>query len=93
MDLAWLYLIKNCPLRETGFGWNASLQREPLNAACSNELALAAAVAAALALPHAALAEIKVGATVAATGTAAALGELFPEEIAGEKVTVILLGG
>jgi branched-chain amino acid transport system substrate-binding protein len=60
---------------------------------------LAAIVAAALALPHAAVAEIKVGVTIAATGTAAALGvparntftELFPKEIAGEKITVILL--
>jgi branched-chain amino acid transport system substrate-binding protein len=60
---------------------------------------LAAAVAAALALPQAALAEIKVGVTIAATGSAAALGgparntftELFPKEIAGEKVTVIVL--
>jgi branched-chain amino acid transport system substrate-binding protein len=60
---------------------------------------LAAVVATALALPHAAVADIKVGVTIAATGTAAALGvparntftELFPKEIAGEKVTVILL--
>ena len=59
----------------------------------------AAIVAAALALPQAALAEIKVGVTIAATGSAAALGvparntftELFPKEIAGEKITVILL--
>ena len=59
----------------------------------------AAVVAAALALPQAALAEIKVGVTIAATGSAAALGvparntfaELFPTEIAGEKVTVIVL--
>jgi branched-chain amino acid transport system substrate-binding protein len=55
--------------------------------------------AAALVLPQAALAEIKVGVSIAATGSASALGvparntftELFPKEIAGEKVTVILL--
>ena len=35
---------------------------------------LAAVVVAALALPQAALAEIKVGVTIAATGSAAALG-------------------
>jgi branched-chain amino acid transport system substrate-binding protein len=60
---------------------------------------LATVVAAALALPQAALADIKVGVTIAATGSAAALGgparntftELFPKEIAGEKVTVIVL--
>ena len=60
---------------------------------------LAAVVVAALALPQAALAEIKVGVTIAATGSAAALGgparntftELFPKEIAGEKITVIVL--
>jgi branched-chain amino acid transport system substrate-binding protein len=60
---------------------------------------LAAVVAAALALPQAALAEIKVGVTIAATGSAAALGvparntftELWPKEIAGEKVNLILL--
>ena len=60
---------------------------------------LAAVVAAALALPQAALADIKVGVTIAATGSAAALGgparntftELFPKEIAGEKITVIVL--
>ncbi len=60
---------------------------------------LAAVVAAALALPQAALADIKVGVTIAATGSAAALGvparntftELWPKEIAGEKVTLILL--
>ena len=52
-----------------------------------------------LALPGAALAQIKVGVTVAATGSAAALGvparntftELWPKEIAGQKLTVILL--
>lgn len=60
---------------------------------------LAAALAAALALPGAGLAQIKVGVTVAATGSAAALGvparntftELWPKEIAGQKLTVILL--
>ena len=60
---------------------------------------LAAALAAVLALPGAALAQIKVGVTVAATGSAAALGvparntftELWPKEIAGQKLTVILL--
>ena len=60
---------------------------------------LAAALGAALALPGAALAQIKVGVTVAATGSAAALGvparntftELWPKEIAGQKLTVILL--
>ncbi len=60
---------------------------------------LAALVAAALALPQAALADIKVGVTIAATGSAAALGvparntftELWPKEIAGEKVNLILL--
>ena len=60
---------------------------------------LAAVVVAVLALPQAALAEIKVGVTIAATGSAAALGgparntftELFPKEIAGEKITVIVL--
>lgn len=62
-------------------------------------LGLAAALAAALALPGSALADIKVGVTVAATGSAAALGvparntfiELWPKELAGEKLTVILL--
>jgi branched-chain amino acid transport system substrate-binding protein len=60
---------------------------------------LAAVVAAALALPQTALAEVKVGVTIAATGSAAALGdparktftELWPAEIAGEKLTVIVL--
>ena len=60
---------------------------------------LAAVLAAALALPGTALAQIKVGVTVAATGSAAALGvparntftELWPKEIAGQKLTVILL--
>ena len=50
-------------------------------------------------LPGTALAQIKVGVTVAATGSAAALGvparntftELWPKEIAGQKLTVILL--
>lgn len=62
-------------------------------------LALASAVAAGLGLPQAALAEIKVGVTIAATGSAAALGvpgknaftELFPKEIGGEKINLILL--
>ena len=60
---------------------------------------MAAMLAAALAFPGTALAQIKVGVTVAATGSAAALGvparntftELWPEEIAGQKLTVILL--
>ena len=60
---------------------------------------MAAVLAAALAFPGAALAQIKVGVTVAATGSAAALGvparntftELWPKEIAGQKLTVILL--
>jgi branched-chain amino acid transport system substrate-binding protein len=60
---------------------------------------LAAAHVAMLALPQAALAEVKVGVSIAATGSASALGvparntftELFPTEIAGEKITVILL--
>jgi branched-chain amino acid transport system substrate-binding protein len=62
-------------------------------------LALLAAAAALWAAPQMALAEIKVGVTIAATGSAAALGgparntflELWPKEIAGEKLTVILL--
>jgi branched-chain amino acid transport system substrate-binding protein len=62
-------------------------------------LRVAAIVAAALSLPQAALAEVKVGVSIAATGSASALGvparntftDLFPTEIAGEKVTVILL--
>jgi len=60
---------------------------------------LATVLAAALALPGAGFAQIKVGVTVAATGSAAALGvparntftELWPKEIAGQKLTVILL--
>lgn len=60
---------------------------------------LATVLAAALALPGAGLAQIKVGVTVAATGSAAALGvparntfiKLWPKEIAGQKLTVILL--
>ena len=60
---------------------------------------VAAMAAVALVLPQAALAEVKVGVSIAATGPASALGvparntftELFPKEIAGEKVTVILL--
>jgi branched-chain amino acid transport system substrate-binding protein len=59
----------------------------------------AAVAVAALALPQAALAEVKVGVSIAATGPASALGvparntflELFPKEIAGEKITVIVL--
>lgn len=58
----------------------------------------AAALLAAAALPQAALAEIKVGVTIAATGPAAALGvpakntfALWPSEIGGQKVTVIVL--
>ena len=59
----------------------------------------AAALAAALVLPGTALAQIKVGVTVAATGSSAALGvparntftELWPKEIAGQKLTVVLL--
>jgi branched-chain amino acid transport system substrate-binding protein len=55
--------------------------------------------AVALTLPQAALGEVKVGVSIAATGPASALGvparntfiELFPKEIAGEKITVILL--
>jgi branched-chain amino acid transport system substrate-binding protein len=60
---------------------------------------VAAAEVAILALPQAAMAEIKVGVSIAATGSASALGvparntftELFPKEIAGEKINVILL--
>jgi branched-chain amino acid transport system substrate-binding protein len=60
---------------------------------------LAAALAAGWAPQNAALADVKVGVTVAATGSAAALGvparntftELWPKEIAGQKLTVILL--
>jgi branched-chain amino acid transport system substrate-binding protein len=60
---------------------------------------LAAIAAVALAVPQAALAEVKVGVSIAATGSASALGvpakntftELFPTEIAGEKITVIVL--
>src|SRR5262249_1148835 len=56
-------------------------------------------MAAALLMAQAAHAEIKVGVTIAATGSAAALGvpgkntftELFPKEIGGEEITVILL--
>jgi branched-chain amino acid transport system substrate-binding protein len=56
-------------------------------------------MAAALALPQAALAEVKVGVTIAATGSAAALGdparktfnELWPKEIGGERLNVIVL--
>ena len=60
---------------------------------------MAALLAAGPGLPGTALAQIKVGVTVAATGSAAALGvpakntftELWPKEIAGQKLTVILL--
>jgi branched-chain amino acid transport system substrate-binding protein len=59
---------------------------------------LAAVLAGGFALPNAALAEIKVGVTIAATGPAAALGvpakntfALWPAEIGGEKVTLIVL--
>lgn len=60
---------------------------------------LACVLASGVILPESALAEVKVGVTIAATGSAAALGvpakntftELFPKEIAGEKITVILL--
>ena len=53
----------------------------------------------AFAVPGAAQAEVKVGVTIAATGSAAALGvparntftELWPKEIAGQKLTVIVL--
>ena len=59
---------------------------------------LASVLAVALA-PATALAQIKVGVTVAATGSAAALGvparntfvDLWPKEIAGQKLTVVLL--
>ncbi|MBX9590424.1 MAG: ABC transporter substrate-binding protein [Hyphomonadaceae bacterium] len=65
----------------------------------SKIIRLAILLAAALALPGTALAEIKVGVTVAATGSAAALGvparntftQLWPKAIAGQKLTVILL--
>ena len=61
--------------------------------------AAAMLTAAVLGLPASARADIKVGVTVAATGSAAALGgpakntftELWPKEIGGQKVTVILL--
>ncbi len=60
---------------------------------------LVAALAAGWAQQNAALADVKVGVTIAATGSAAALGvparntftELWPKEIAGQKLTVILL--
>ena len=59
----------------------------------------AALVLAAALLPQAALADITVGVTIPATGNAAALGvpgkkaftELWPKEIAGEKINLILL--
>ena len=61
--------------------------------------AYAALVAAGIGLSTPALADIKVGVTIPATGSAAALGvpgknaftELFPKEIGGEKVELILL--
>lgn len=57
------------------------------------------ALAAAFSAATPALADIKVGVTIAATGSAAALGvpaknaftELFPKEIGGEKIELILL--
>jgi branched-chain amino acid transport system substrate-binding protein len=61
-------------------------------------LGSAAVLASALALSQAALAEVKVGVTIAATGPAAALGvpakntfALWPSEIAGQKLTLIVL--
>jgi branched-chain amino acid transport system substrate-binding protein len=62
-------------------------------------IALACAVAAIPVLTLPARAEIKVGVTIPATGSAAALGvpgknaftELFPKEIGGEKINLILL--
>ncbi len=64
----------------------------------SKLLSSAAAFAGAIVLSQAALAEIKVGVTIAATGPAAALGvpakntfALWPSEIAGQKLTLIVL--
>jgi branched-chain amino acid transport system substrate-binding protein len=61
-------------------------------------VALAAVLVAGSAISQVALAEIKVGVTIAATGPAAALGvpakntfALWPSEIAGEKITLIVL--
>jgi branched-chain amino acid transport system substrate-binding protein len=62
-------------------------------------VSLGAVLAGALVLSQAALAQVKVGVTIAATGSAAALGvparntfiELWPKEIAGQKLTVVLL--
>jgi branched-chain amino acid transport system substrate-binding protein len=61
-------------------------------------VALAAVLVAGSAVSQVALAEIKVGVTIAATGPAAALGvpakntfALWPSEIAGEKITLIVL--
>lgn len=58
----------------------------------------AAVLAGAMAISQAAIAEVKVGVTIAATGPAAALGvpakntfALWPSEIAGEKLTLIVL--
>lgn len=61
--------------------------------------ALAALLLAGFGLVPAALADIKIGVTIPATGSAAALGvpgknafaELFPKEIGGEKVQLIVL--
>ncbi len=61
--------------------------------------ALAAVLAAAAAALTPAVADIKVGVTIPATGSAAALGvpgknafsELFPKEIGGEKINLIVL--
>ncbi len=56
------------------------------------------ALATAALMPQAALADVKVGVTITATGPGAALGvpakntfELWPKEIGGEKVTLIVL--
>ena len=61
-------------------------------------LGAAAVLAGAIAISQAAIAEIKVGVTIAATGPAAALGvpakntfALWPAEIAGQKLTLIVL--
>jgi branched-chain amino acid transport system substrate-binding protein len=61
-------------------------------------LSSGAVLAGAIALSQAALAEIKVGVTIAATGPAAALGvpakntfALWPSEIGGQKLTLIVL--
>jgi branched-chain amino acid transport system substrate-binding protein len=61
-------------------------------------LGAAALLGGAMAMSHAATAEVKVGVTIAATGPAAALGvpakntfALWPSEIAGQKLTLIVL--